>query len=78
MQIADVQGPVGFMVLMLTQSFPEMFPEPDEHKNYQLGNTNVTYHHGKVRVQGPAAQHACFPCRHEQQPKLGIGMIASP
>lgn len=48
MQIADVQGPVGFLVLLLTQSFPDMFPEADEHKNYQLGNTNVTYHHGKV------------------------------
>ena len=50
MQIADIQGPVGFLVMILTQAFPGMFPEQDEHRNYQLGNTNVTYHHGKVCV----------------------------
>jgi hypothetical protein len=48
LQIGDLPGIIGFMIMAIAQTFPEMFPETDEHKQYQLGNTSLYSHNGKL------------------------------
>lgn len=47
-QIGDIRGFVGICILALTQQFPWMFEEPDEYLNYQLGNTSLCWHNGRL------------------------------
>lgn len=47
-QIGDIRGLAGLALLALTQQVPWMFPEPDEYLNYQLGNTSLCWHNGRL------------------------------
>eukprot|EP00892_Ulva_mutabilis_P006059 jgi/Ulvmu1/3825/UM018_0036.1 len=47
-RIGDIRGFAGLALLALTQQFPWMFPEPDEYLNYQLGNTSLCWHNGRL------------------------------
>lgn len=48
LQIGDIRGVVGIAILALTQRFAWMFDEPDEYLNYQLGNTSLCWHNGRL------------------------------
>lgn len=47
-QIGDIRGIIGIAILALTQRFAWMFEEPDEYLNYQLGNTSLCWHNGRL------------------------------
>jgi carotenoid cleavage dioxygenase-like enzyme len=48
LRVGDLMGMRGFLILLLTQLNPRMFPEPNEYLNYQLGNTSLAYHNGRI------------------------------
>lgn len=48
LRVGDLAGLPGLLILLLTRLNPKMFPQPNEYLNYQLGNTSLTMHNGKV------------------------------
>jgi carotenoid 9,10(9',10')-cleavage dioxygenase 1 len=48
LRIGDLVGFPGMLILALAQLNPKMFPQPRAHLNYQLGNTSLTMHNGKL------------------------------
>lgn len=47
-RVGDLAGIPGLLIMLLTQLNPKMFPEPEQYLNYQLGNTSLTFHNGKI------------------------------
>lgn len=48
MQIGDVRGVPGLLMLAIAHFFPWVFEQQDEYLNLQLGNTGLVYHGGRI------------------------------